>query len=91
MFWDERVTYNGIRGYRYSIRDNFLNDMPDCFCINKIKDALVDDNGCLYPGALDLTECLGEKQKTSMRGQKMTKFTFRRACGGNDATFLRCR
>lgn len=54
------MTYNGIRGYRYSIRDDFLNDIPDCFCIDKIKDALTDDIGCLYSGALDLTECLGE-------------------------------
>lgn len=60
--YDKRVTYNGINGFRYSIRDNFLNDMSDCFCINKIKDALVEDNGCLYSGALDLTECTGEER-----------------------------
>lgn len=63
LVWDERVTYSGIRGYRYSARDNFLNDMPDCFCIDKIKDALTDDAGCLYSGALDLTECLGEMKE----------------------------
>ncbi|CRL06919.1 CLUMA_CG019584, isoform A [Clunio marinus] len=58
VFYDEEINYNGIRGFRYSIRNNFLNEMPDCFCIDKIKGALTENSGCLYPGALDLTDCL---------------------------------
>lgn len=68
--YDERVSFNGIRAYRYSSRDNFLNRMDKCFCIDKIKGALVEETGCLYSGALDLTDCLGKKNnlKTSTSG-----------------------
>ena len=77
LFYDKKTSYNGIPAYRYSTGENFLNDIPNCFCVNKIKDALVEDDGCLYPGALDLSECLGEKiiQKTSMSGF-WRKFSF---------------
>lgn len=70
LFYDGTTSYNGINAYRYSNGENFLNQFSDCFCIDKIKGALTDDNGCLYPGALDLSECLGKKngQKTSMSG-----------------------
>lgn len=57
MFYAERSSYQGIPAHRYTINNNFLNDMPDCFCVNLIKDALTDDRGCLYPGAIDLTQC----------------------------------
>jgi len=56
--YDKPITYAGIDGYRYSPRGDFLNEMPECFCINKIRDALVQPNGCMYSGALDLTDCL---------------------------------
>lgn len=59
LFWDKKVNYQGIGGYRYSSGNDFLNEMPDCFCTGKT--TLTDANGCLYPGALDLTECLGKK------------------------------
>lgn len=59
-----KTSYNGIDALRYSARDDFLKNMPSCFCINKIKGALTQDapgrEGCLLSGALDLTECLGE-------------------------------
>lgn len=44
--------------------------MANCFCVNKIKGALTDDVGCLYPGALDLSECTGKRRirKTSTSG-----------------------
>lgn len=61
MQYDKPITYAGIDGFRYSPRGDFLNEMPECFCINKIRDALVQPNGCMYSGALDLTDCLGEK------------------------------
>lgn len=67
LFWDEESNYRGIGGFRYSTRDNFLNNIPNCFCINKIKDALTDDAGCLYPGAIDLSECLGMANKRFQR------------------------
>lgn len=79
LFYDGTTSYNGINAYRYSHGQNFLNEFSDCFCINKIKDALTDDKGCLYPGALDLSECLGKKnsQKTSMSGCWQVYFLFR--------------
>lgn len=58
--WEQETNYRGINGYRYSVTQDFLNRLDDCFCINKIKDALTDDRGCLYPGALDLSDCVGE-------------------------------
>lgn len=76
LVWDKRTTYSGIKGYRYSIRNDFLNNMPDCFCIDKIKDALTDDIGCLYSGALDLTECLGEQINSKDFNEWTFKFIF---------------
>jgi hypothetical protein len=61
--WKEETSYRGIRGFRYSITDEFLNNLDQCFCINKIKDALTDESGCLYPGAIDLSDCLGKFRK----------------------------
>nr|QGW50718.1 sensory neuron membrane protein s3 [Propsilocerus akamusi] len=63
LFYDNKIKYEGIEGYRYSTRDNFLSEVgpqygTECFCVNKIKNALTNDDGCLYPGAIDLTECL---------------------------------
>lgn len=58
--WEQETNYRGINGYRYSVTQDFLNQLDDCFCINKIKDALTDEKGCLYPGALDLSDCVGE-------------------------------
>ena len=61
MFYKEESNYQGIPAYRYATNDNFLNDMPECFCVDKIKDALTDYRGCLYPGAIDLTQCFGKQ------------------------------
>ena len=60
LVYDYKTEYNGIAAYRYSTRDDFLNSMEKCFCINKINGSLVEEDGCLYSGALDLTECLGK-------------------------------
>jgi hypothetical protein len=61
MHYVQRSSYQGIPAYRYSTDDGFLNDMPECFCVDKIKDALTDERGCLYKGAIDLTQCFGEE------------------------------
>jgi lysosome membrane protein 2 len=63
LFYQGKTTYDGIPGYRYQTRDNFLNQIGscygnDCFCVNKINGSLRNDDGCLYSGAIDLTECL---------------------------------
>lgn len=63
LFYEKEVKYKGIPGYRYITKDNFLNEIGqcygnDCFCVDKISGALKEDDGCLYSGALDLTECL---------------------------------
>ncbi|XP_070499103.1 sensory neuron membrane protein 2 isoform X1 [Chironomus tepperi] len=63
LFFQNETEYKGIPGYRYETRENFLTDIGpcygnDCFCIDKISGALKEDNGCLYSGAIDLTECL---------------------------------
>lgn len=63
MFYEGKTNYKGIPGYRYQTRDNFLNQIGtsygnDCFCVNKINGSLRNDDGCLYSGAIDLTECL---------------------------------
>ena len=67
LFYQDQTEYKGIPGYRYETRENFLTDIGpcygnECFCIDKISGALKEDNGCLYSGALDLTECLGLKK-----------------------------
>lgn len=64
LFFEKKTTYEGIPGFRYKVGDNFLNNIGscygnDCFCINKINGSLRDESGCLYSGALDLTDCLG--------------------------------
>lgn len=63
LFYQNETEYKGIPGYRYETRDNFLNNIGpchgnECFCIDKISGALKEENGCLYSGAIDLTECL---------------------------------
>lgn len=59
------IQYQGIPGYRYSIGENFINDIGpehdnECFCVDKLANVIKRKNGCLYAGALDLTTCLGE-------------------------------
>jgi lysosome membrane protein 2 len=63
LFFERKVTYDGIPGFRYQTRENFLNQIGscygnDCFCVNKINGSLRNDDGCLYSGAIDLTDCL---------------------------------
>jgi hypothetical protein len=60
LFYEKKIVYDGIPGYRYKIGNNFLNDLDDCFCTDKIKGTLKHDDGCLYSGALDLYDCLGK-------------------------------
>lgn len=65
LFFQSEIQYHGIPGYRYSIGENFINDIGpeynnDCFCVDKLTNVIKRRNGCLYTGALDLTTCLGE-------------------------------
>jgi CD36 family len=71
LFYEKKIVYDGIPGYRYKIGNNFLNELDDCFCTDRIKGTLKHDDGCLYSGAIDLYDCLGEfflSQKISMIG-----------------------
>ncbi|KAL9905933.1 sensory neuron membrane protein 2 isoform 3-T3 [Glossina fuscipes fuscipes] len=63
LFNQHTIEYKGIPGYRYSIGENFVNDIGpehdnDCFCVDKLTNVIKRKNGCLYAGALDLTTCL---------------------------------
>ncbi|KAM7358354.1 sensory neuron membrane protein 2 isoform 3-T8 [Cochliomyia hominivorax] len=63
LFYQKEITYKGIPGYRYSIGENFVNDIGpehdnECFCVDKLTNVIKRKNGCLYAGALDLTTCL---------------------------------
>ncbi|XP_055909082.1 sensory neuron membrane protein 2 isoform X1 [Eupeodes corollae] len=63
LFYQGDVAYKGIPGFRYSIGDNFLNDIGpeysnECFCVDKLTNVIKRKNGCLYSGAMDLTTCL---------------------------------
>ncbi|CAO1333390.1 unnamed protein product [Diamesa hyperborea] len=63
LFYDGETKFNGIPGYHYVTKQNFLNEIgpeyaTDCFCVDKIKGALGREDGCLYSGALDLTDCI---------------------------------
>ncbi|XP_013112608.1 sensory neuron membrane protein 2 isoform X3 [Stomoxys calcitrans] len=63
LFYQKEVKYKGIPGFRYSIGENFINDIGpehdnDCFCVDKLTNVIKRKNGCLYTGAMDLTNCL---------------------------------
>ncbi|XP_034136791.1 sensory neuron membrane protein 2 isoform X4 [Drosophila guanche] len=63
LFYQTEIQYEGIPGYRYSIGENFINDIGpehdnECFCVDKLANVIKRKNGCLYAGALDLTTCL---------------------------------
>ncbi|XP_055846378.1 sensory neuron membrane protein 2 isoform X1 [Episyrphus balteatus] len=63
LFYQGDVVYKGIPGFRYSIGDNFLNDIGpefsnECFCVDKLTNVIKQKNGCLYSGAMDLSTCL---------------------------------
>ncbi|XP_059614472.1 sensory neuron membrane protein 2 [Phlebotomus argentipes] len=56
--------YEGIPGFKYAASPYFLDQIgPEynnsCFCVNQIPGGIVQENGCLYPGALDLSPCQG--------------------------------
>uniref|UniRef100_A0AAG5D386 Sensory neuron membrane protein 2 n=1 Tax=Anopheles atroparvus TaxID=41427 RepID=A0AAG5D386_ANOAO len=58
-------SYEGIPALHYEIDGNFLHDIGpeygnECYCVNKIPKSIVKSNGCLYRGALDLSNCFGE-------------------------------
>jgi lysosome membrane protein 2 len=95
LFYKEKVTYKGIAGFRYVTKDNFLNDIGpnygnECFCVDKIAGALKHEDGCLYSGAIDLSECLGLRyfQKISMSGLILFQNYYRRTDSRNDAALL---
>ncbi|XP_068142736.1 LOW QUALITY PROTEIN: sensory neuron membrane protein 2 [Drosophila tropicalis] len=63
LFYQSDIQYQGIPGFRYSIGENFINDIGpehdnECFCVDKLTNVIKRKNGCLYAGALDLTTCL---------------------------------
>nr|QEO32906.1 sensory neuron membrane protein 2 [Delia antiqua] len=63
LFYQKEVQYHGIPGFRYSIGENFVNDIGpehdnECFCVDKLTNVIKRKNGCLYAGALDLTTCI---------------------------------
>ncbi|XP_017843953.1 sensory neuron membrane protein 2 isoform X2 [Drosophila busckii] len=63
LFYQSDIQYQGIPGFRYSIGENFINDIGpehdnECFCTDKLSNVIKRKNGCLYAGALDLTTCL---------------------------------
>ncbi|KAH8398402.1 hypothetical protein KR215_012028 [Drosophila sulfurigaster] len=63
LFYQSDIQYQGIPGFRYSIGENFINDIGpehdnECFCVDKLANVIKRKNGCLYAGALDLTTCL---------------------------------
>lgn len=67
IHYQRKHDYKGIPGFRFVIGDDFLNEIgPEygnqCFCINHIDNVIVQDNGCLHPGALDLSSCLGKRK-----------------------------
>lgn len=63
IHYKREATYAGIDGYTYEAGLDFLNQIgPDydneCYCINANEFAIKQDNGCLYPGALDMSTCV---------------------------------
>lgn len=63
IHYKREATYAGIDGYTYEAGLDFLNQIgPDydneCYCINANAFAIKQDNGCLYPGALDMSTCV---------------------------------
>lgn len=63
IHYKRETTYEGIAGYTYEAGLDFLNQIGpefnnECYCINKNQFAIKQDNGCLYPGALDLSSCV---------------------------------
>lgn len=65
LYYVRDAKYEGIPGYRYETKDDYLNEMGpeysnECFCVNKIRNIIAKKNGCLLNGALDLSTCLGE-------------------------------
>lgn len=37
LFYEKKIDYDGIPGFRYKIGNNFLNDLDECFCTDRIK------------------------------------------------------
>lgn len=65
IYYKEKVNFNGISAYRFETRNDFLHDVGpeygnECFCIDKIPNVPSRPNGCLYSGAIDLSNCQGE-------------------------------
>lgn len=59
MGYTEPTSFNGINAFRYTAKQSFMRNQDSCFCINATRGALLQDNGCLLPGALDLSQCVG--------------------------------
>lgn len=91
MVYDRRSSFNGIDSFRYSPRDNFVNTPDKCFCVNATLNALVEDDGCLFRGAIDLTQCLGEfREQFLVQSELDTQFLIRRSNYRHNASLLRC-
>lgn len=64
LYYQRETKYKGIPGFRYVTR-GFLNEIGpeyanECFCVDRLVNVTKKKNGCLYSGALDLSECIGE-------------------------------
>uniref|UniRef100_A0A1L8DJS2 Sensory neuron membrane protein 2 n=1 Tax=Nyssomyia neivai TaxID=330878 RepID=A0A1L8DJS2_9DIPT len=62
--YDGQGEYEGIPAFKYTASPSFIAQIgPEynnsCFCINHIPGGIVQENGCLYPGAMDLSTCQG--------------------------------
>ncbi|XP_055685790.1 sensory neuron membrane protein 2 [Lutzomyia longipalpis] len=62
--YDGEAEYEGIPGFKYVASPSFIAEIgPEynnsCFCINQIPGGIVQENGCMYPGAVDLSPCQG--------------------------------
>lgn len=62
LYYQRETKYKGIPGFRYVTR-GFLNEIGpeyanECFCVDRLVNVTKKKNGCLYSGALDLSECI---------------------------------
>lgn len=53
------IEYEEIPGKRFALNEWFLDNHEGCFCLNNTK-GIVQENGCLLEGAMELYTCTGE-------------------------------
>ncbi|CAK1554759.1 unnamed protein product [Leptosia nina] len=51
--------YDGIPVARFAVNEWFLDNHEGCFCLN-VTGGITQENGCLYPGAMELYSCVDE-------------------------------